>query len=193
MRIKEVHIGGWFQRTTLHLSEMYDFLREGSSELPLDRERMKRLQKSLDIESVELEIQNLECIVLRTKNRISLKIFEDGLIVLRTGYEEGDDLPEIIRKTTEYYEKKLSPAFGYIFSLGAPVPKELANIKNVYPYFIALEDASKEEAVGLLEKFRERKYFEATSGRFDIFRGDKFYIVNGKGESSECIARFIEE
>jgi len=40
----------------------------------------------------------------------------------------------------EYYEKKLSPAISYLFSLGAPIPKELANIETVYPYFIVLNN-----------------------------------------------------
>ena len=32
MEIKRVYIGGWFQRTMLQLSELYDFLSEGTSQ-----------------------------------------------------------------------------------------------------------------------------------------------------------------
>lgn len=193
MKIQRVYIGGWFQRTTLHLSEIYDFLRDGYSSLELDKKKLKELQKNLDIESAELKVDGLEHIDMASTNGISLKIHEDGLIVLRRDYGTGDDLAADIKILTEYYEKKLSPAFSYIFSLGAPVPKELANIKTVYPYFVVVEDATREEITELLEQFQEKKYFEVVGERFDLFRGDKFYIVNIKKEGLNHAERFIEE
>lgn len=36
MKIEKIYIGGWFQRTMLQLTEIYDFLREGKSKLALD-------------------------------------------------------------------------------------------------------------------------------------------------------------
>lgn len=193
MQIKRVYIGGWFQRTTLHLSEVYDFLREGASSLPLDATKLKQFQASLNIQSVELKVDGLEYIALSTTDGIHLKIMEDGLIVLRNDFEDGDDLSADIHALTAYYESKLSPAFGFIFSLGAPVPKELANIKTVYPYFVALEEASREDVLALLKEFHQEKYFEIETESFNLYRGDKFYIVSNKKEQSESIARFIEE
>ena len=38
-RLKEVFIGGWFQRTA-HLTEVYDFLSRAESELELDAEQL---------------------------------------------------------------------------------------------------------------------------------------------------------
>ena len=193
MKIKRIYIGGWFQRTTLHLSEIYDFLREGYSSLELDRAKLKELQKNLDIESAELKVSGLEHVELTSKNGISLKIHEDGLIALRRDYGAGEDLGADVKLLTEYYEKKLSPAFSYLFSLGAPVPKELANIKTVYPYFVVVEDATREEITELLNRFQEKKYFEVIGERFDLFRGDKFYIVHIKKEDVGHSERFIEE
>jgi len=193
MIVKRVYIGGWFQRTTLHLSEIYDFLRDGYSSLELDKKKLGELQKNLDIVSAELRVGGLEHVEVASQNGISLKIHEDGLIVLRRDYGAGDDLAADIKTLTEYYEKKLSPAFSYLFSLGAPVPKELANIKTVYPYFVVVEDAAKEEIAELLNKFQEKKHFEVTGERFDLFRGDKFYIVHNKKESLDHSERFIEE
>ncbi|HEY4516198.1 MAG TPA: hypothetical protein VJH67_03375 [Candidatus Paceibacterota bacterium] len=193
MQIRRVYIGGWFQRTTLHLSEIYDFLREGYSNLELDKKKLKELQQNLDIQSTELKVDGLEHIELTSTNGISLKIHEDGLIVLRHDYGQGDDLAADIKILTEYYEKKLSPAFSYIFSLGAPVPKELANIKTVYPYFVVVEHATREEITALMDSFHEKTYFEVTGDRFDLFRGDKFYIVHIKKEDLGHSERFIEE
>ncbi len=40
MKISNVYIGGWFQRTMLQLSEIYDFLRDCKSQLDLDPEKL---------------------------------------------------------------------------------------------------------------------------------------------------------
>lgn len=40
MNIEKIYIGGWFQRTTLQLSEIYDFVREGTSALNLDKKKI---------------------------------------------------------------------------------------------------------------------------------------------------------
>ena len=36
MKIKNIYIGGWFQRTMLQLSEIYDFLRGEPTQVALD-------------------------------------------------------------------------------------------------------------------------------------------------------------
>ncbi len=193
MQIERVYIGGWFQRTTLHLSEIYDFLREGTSALDLDKAKLKELQASLVMASVELKAGALEYIDIMTEGGVTVKIYEDGLIVLDDGFDEGDELAADIKKLTDYYEQKLSPAFSYLFSLGAPVPKELANIKTVYPYFVVVKHAHKSEVIRLLNQFNEPKYFEVETEHFDIFRGDKFYVISAKKEAPISIERFIEE
>jgi len=193
MKIKRIYVGGWFQRTTLHLSEIYDFLREGASSLELDAAKLKALQHGLDIRSVQFKVDRLERVEFTNGSGISLKVHEDGLVVLRRDYGAGEDVAADIRILTDYYEQKLSPAFSYLFSLGAPVPKELANIKTVYPYFVVVEDAARGEIAALLESFQEREYLEVTSARFDLFRGDKFYVVHAKKEGLDHIERFIEE
>jgi len=68
----------------------------------------------------------------------------------------GGEIKNVINSLREYYENKLSPALGYLFSLGAPVPKELADIKTIYPYFVVLEKASKNEIDRLLATFKEK-------------------------------------
>ena len=45
MKISNVYVGGWFQRTMLQLSEIYDFLRDGSSQLALDPEKLAEYKK----------------------------------------------------------------------------------------------------------------------------------------------------
>ena len=53
MNISKIYIGGWFQRTTLQLSEIYDFVREGTSELALDKKKLVKLHNDLNMKEVE--------------------------------------------------------------------------------------------------------------------------------------------
>ena len=190
MEIKRVYVGGWFQRTRLHLGEIYDFLREAESPLDLDSQKLRTLRDALNITELSLQVDQLEYVQLHAED-IRVRIFEDGLIVLDTHHSH--DLQADIRSLTDYYEGKLSPAFGYIFSLGAPVPKELANIKTVYPYFVTVSKASEERINQLFDEFEQQRYFTVNHKQFDIYRGDKLYIINQHGVTDEEAERFIEE
>ena len=192
MKISEISIGGWFQRTTLHLAEIYDFISEGTSPLALEQTELTRLRDSLDINEYSMEVGELETITFTTKDNVKVKIFEDGLITLRLLSPSGET-KESIEKLTDYYENTLSPAISYIFSLGAPVPKELANIKTIYPYFVVAENASEPECLSLLEEFSQKLRFEIKKDGFEIYRGDKLFIINNKSEQLSSVERFIEE
>jgi hypothetical protein len=192
MKVEKVFIGGWFQRTSLHLSEMYDFFQHKKSPLDLDQNKLDKLHTALDLKDVELKEDDLEYIHLFTNNGIEIKVVEDGLIVLSNDSTQAD-LEETIKKMTDFYEDKLSPALSYFFSLGAPIPKELANIKTIYPYFVVLKDARRQEIYALLNQFKQDKYFEILNKDFEVYRGDKLYIVNNLNESLKDIARFVEE
>lgn len=190
MHIKQVYVGGWFQRTRLHLGEIYDFLRSAESPLALDKNKLIALRDSLHIETLKLQVDQLEYIEL-TSAAVRVKIFEDGLIVL--GTHHSHDLQADIKRLTSYYEEQLSPAIGYIFSLGAPVPKELANIKTVYPYFVTTTNASEKRVNELFDEFTQERYFTVNSESFDIYRGDKLYIINQNGVSDDEVERFVGE
>ena len=45
MKISNVYIGGWFQRTMLQLSEIYDFLRESKTQLKLSEKKLEEFRK----------------------------------------------------------------------------------------------------------------------------------------------------
>lgn len=193
MKISNVYIGGWFQRTMLQLSEIYDFLRDCKTELNLDKEKLNEFRKNLQIGKIDYGVAWEEYIEFTTALNISVKIFEDGLIVLDNKNVSEDTLFADIDHVTDYYENKLSPAFSYLFSLGAPVPKELANIETVYPYFVVCENATKDEINDLLSRTEKQKYFEFNNDKYDVIRGDKYYFVNNKKQSDDNIERYIEE
>lgn len=191
MKIESVYVGGWFQRTTLHLSEIHDFLKEARSPLNLDKDRLRSLRADLGIEGLEMRVEDLEYVYFRSKGDIEVKVYEDGLIVL--GKSKVRDLKKDISDLTSFYENKLSPAFSYLFSLGAPVPKELANIKTIYPYFVVLDRASAKDVSNLLKDFEQEKYFQVRRKSFEIYRGDTLYIINNLKQLAGAIEQFVNE
>lgn len=193
MKIEKIYVGGWFQRTMLQLTEIYDFLRSGESQLDLDPEKLLELRKNLSIGKVDYDVSGLEYILFTTAYGINVKIFEDGLIVLNNEEVKEDTLFADIDKVTDYYENKLSPALSYLFSLGAPVPKELANIETVYPYFIVLNNATKDQISDLMARTERQKYYEFANDNYSVIRGDKYYFINNKKKSIDRIERYIEE
>ncbi len=192
MKITNIYIGGWFQRTMLQLTEIYDFIRECKSNLNLDSKKLKEYHKELQIGKIDYKVAGEEYIEFTTALNISVKIFEDGLIVLNNKNVAEDTLFTDLDKITDYYEKKLSPAINYLFSLGAPVPKELANIATVYPYFVVCDKATKEEIADLLNRTEKQKYFEFVNEKYDVVRGDKYYFINNKKQSIANIEKYIE-
>lgn len=192
MKISNVYIGGWFQRTMLQLTEIYDFLRDCKTQLDLDPDELKRLHKELQIGKIDYGVAGEEYIEFTTALNIKVKVFEDGLITVNNMNVSEDTLFTDIDKVTDYYENKLSPAFSYLFSLGAPVPKELAHIETIYPYFIVCDNVTKEDISDLLSRTEKQKYFEFDSQKYDVIRGDKYYFINNKKQSIENIERYIE-
>lgn len=192
MKISNVYIGGWFQRTMLQLTEIYDFLRDCKTQLDLDSDELKRLHKELQIGKIDYGVAGEEYIEFTTALNIKVKVFEDGLITVNNMNVSEDTLFTDIDKVTDYYENKLSPAFSYLFSLGAPVPKELAHIETIYPYFIVCDNVTKEDISDLLSRTEKQKYFEFDSQKYDVIRGDKYYFINNKKQSIENIERYIE-
>lgn len=148
----------------------------------MDQEKLNDFHKSLEIGRIDYGVSGEEYVTFTTALNITVKIYEDGLIVLNNNHVTEDTLFTDIDKVTDYYENKLSPAINYLFSLGAPVPKELAHIETVYPYFIVCDNVSKEEMADLLNRTEKQKYFEFNNDKYDVVRGDKYYLINNKKE-----------
>ena len=193
MNIDRIYIGGWFQRTTLQLSEIYDFLRYGTSELNLDKKKLLKLRTELNIVEVKYKVDGLEYLLFSTSDHVNVKILEDGLIVLSYENSKEYSLFKDIEHLAQYYEEKLSVALNYLFSFGAPVPKELANVETVYPYFIVLNNESKENIDEILSKTEKEKYVEFSNMDYDVIRGNKYYFINNKNQSINQVEKYVEE
>ena len=191
MRIERIYIGGWFQRTSLHLSEISDFLRTGSSPLAIDHGRLRTLHRALRPSRIQIRQGDFEHIVFFSENNILVKIYEDGLMVLgkRPSRSPKDDVAML----TRYYEKLLSPALSLLFSLGAPIPKELAKIKTIYPYFFLVRNAESDDLKRLLKTFGEKTTAEIHRPAFSIYRGDLLYIIDAKRIPEKHLEHFVQE
>src|SRR3989338_3347780 len=175
MTIQKIYIGGWFQRTTLHLTEIWDFLKHGKSNLDFQKEKLDEARSFLSLDSVSRESGPLEYILVKTNEEISYRIYEDGLIILEKEFRSLKNDFEVIK---DYYDCKLAKALSLIFSKGAPVPKELANIKTILPYIVTVSDATKEETDKVFKDFSEDVYSVLTTKNIEVYRAPGIILIN---------------
>lgn len=133
--VSKVYFGGWYQRTTLHLTEIFNFLSEGVSDLDLSKQKLLGLRADMGIKRVTRESGYLEYVRATTDVGVEIHYFEDGLYILSL---ESHNVPRAKEVLSRYYENLFLPAINYIFSLGAPTPKELANIKTIHPIAVGV-------------------------------------------------------
>ena len=189
---KKIYVGGWFQRTVLHLRETFNFLKNSKSPLDgLNSRKLSSLRKKLRIKDISMEVHELTYVKFSTDFNVDVKIFEDGLVILSKNVKRlvEKDLKEL----TSYYEEILSPALNYLFSLGMPLPKELIDAKIVCPYFIVINKSKEADALNFLKKFKEEKSLQIKTKEFEIYRGSKLYIINNISEKKLSIEKFVQE
>ncbi|MCD4771025.1 hypothetical protein K8R30_01245 [archaeon] len=172
---KDVNVvfGGWYQRTTLHLSEVHRFLLNGTSDLDLSKVKLKALRNGLGLKSVKRIVGYLEYLEFETKNGIKVKYFEDGLYVLS---KKGAGIVKIKKEIEDYFHKKFQPAIGYLFSLGAPTPKILSNMEEVHPFVI--ERIVRDPLKSKVGKEFGEVYLETRSSRLKVSKTKDNIIVD---------------
>ena len=184
----KIIIGNWYQRTTLHLTEVHFLFNYGSSNLDLDKKILKNFHKKFNFASVKREAGCLEAVVARTKDDIEIKYYEDGLYVLEI---ESADVVGAETKLRKYYDEVLSPAISYIFSKGAPTPKILANIKIGYPAGVGIITPKPKKYV-IDEKIFGKVYSRIESKDFVVYKTPNYVIVVSTEEFSHVVSELIE-
>ncbi len=165
--------GGWYQRTTLHLSEVHRFLLHGTSDLDLNKVKLRNLRIGLDLKSVKRIVGTLEYIDVETKGGIRIKYFEDGLYVLSWRGSNIEKGKKILR---EYFYEKWQPATNYLFSLGAPTPKILSNMKEVHP--IIIERIVSDVRKSKVDKKFGKVYLETISNNIKVSKTREHIFVD---------------
>lgn len=191
MKIKAVYLGDWFQRTQLHLSEIRDFLAGEPSPLKLEQEVLDENLRALQIRDVHAHIGRLNSMRVQTQNDIEFQVYEDGLTLFR--HANINSVQHAMGELNDFYNGPYSNAISYLFSLGAPIPKELANVPNHSQYFVVVEDATEDEVHELLGEHEDVHYFNKSLTGFDLYRGNHVYVINQKDISDDDLERFIGE
>ena len=182
-----VYFGGWYQRTTLHLTEIANFFVDGRSDLPLSREKLRHLHDGLDLKESSREAGSLEFVKAITRGEIEIKYYEDGLYMLKLS---SSNIDEAKRKLEEYYNEHFAPAIAYIFSLGAPTPKELANIKTVHP--IAVSVVRGDPEAFKIEVDYGMVYSQITSPELTVKKTPGFIFLITKPEYKDFTEGLVE-
>ena len=183
MVIQTIYIGGWFQRTTLHLTEIWNLLSEGKFDpyvsgmaADVSVSELRKVVASLGIREVSRESGPLECILIETKVGIVCRVYEDGLIVLE---KPVSSLKKDQADIRDYYENRLSKAFSFLFSKGAPVPKELAAIKSIYPYIVTVDDATEGDVDAIFSTFAQSRHSSVKTKGTQLYRGHELVVIDG--------------
>ncbi|MEK7188708.1 MAG: hypothetical protein AAB685_02555, partial [Patescibacteria group bacterium] len=107
MRKYTITFGGWYQRTTLHLTEIYDFLAQGISRLDLSKDKLQEYHRQLRLKNVIREVGTFEFIKGTTEDGIEIRYYEDGLYILQ--YISGN-VKEGQRLLANYFKEVFEPA-----------------------------------------------------------------------------------
>lgn len=187
----KVVFGGWYQRTTLHLTEIYDLFAFGKSELNLDKEKLKELHQALKFVSVSREAGYLEYIKAETDAGIKIRYYEDGLYILECEINDLSQIKSAKDKLIHYYATYLSPATSYIFSLGAPTPKILANIKTIHPTVINIISAD-DNKIEIDEAQFGKTYNKISTKDISVFKTPENIFVISKPQLEETGRELLE-
>jgi hypothetical protein len=188
MEIQRVYIGGWFQRTTLHLTELWEFLKHGTSKLSFTEAELTDAHNLLQLTDVSRQSGPLEYLLIETSLGITYRIYEDGLMVLERKVTNLRSDCDTLRR---YYDECLSKAISTIFSKGAPVPKELANIQTILPYIVTVEGATIPKVTELFRELEEEAYATLSSKSVQVYRASGLIVINNL--KNEVLAREVIE
>ena len=183
----KITFGGWYQRTSLHLTEIYDFLSKCESRLPLSKEKLKEFHKDLNLKFATKETGNLDFVKAETKSGIEIRYYEDGLYILEI--KKTKNIESSVKLVKNYFKNFFNPAINYLFSLGAPTPKILSDIKEPHQIVITKFD-EKHSEFDVLQKFG-KVYSKTTSKEISVYKTPEYIFVIGAG-NEEVLASIVE-
>ncbi len=177
MKIERIELGYWYPLTTLHLAEIQDFFAAHRTPPHLNAAKLTALRSKLGIKSSELKLGELEYIDMVATSDIRVRVFEDGLVTVS---DDHTMLRRDIQELTNYFDRSYQPAMSYLFSVGAPQPKELAGMNYESPVFVVTRGASRAQAVAILKELDQTLEFELDTKDMELYRGGEFFVVNAK-------------
>jgi len=177
MKIENIYLGTWFQRTSLHLRELFHFLETGKSKLDLEQKRLANFYKELNPKKVCWQERGVFDSVGAQFDELEMTFFEDGLILFK---KECEDLKKDLASLREFYEKKFSLAISYIYSLGAPLPKQLAKVELILPYIIVVSEAEEKEIKELFSEIKDSLQSSISTPGLSLYFGNEVLLLGLK-------------
>lgn len=180
IKLEGVYLGTWIQRTSIHLEEIYRFLKNREGIKGLDPKKLDELWERLKTQEVIFH-EETEFDFLEAKcGRATVSITEDGIILL--SFPPGE-IRQTMTELERFYSGQFGPVLMYLFSRGAPLPKELKEVREAYPILLAVRSSSDAEAKELLKELDDQLISSVHSEDVDIFSGQKVNLFNMRGET----------
>ena len=183
----KITFGGWYQRTSLHLTEIYDFLSKCESRLSLSKEQLKEFHKDLNLKFATKETGNLDFVMAETKSGIEIRYYEDGLYILEI--KKTKNIESSVKLVKNYFKNFFNPAINYLFSLGAPTPKILSDIKEPHQIVIT-KFYEKHSEFDVPQKYG-KVYSKTTSENVSVYKTPEYIFVVG-ARNEENLASIVE-
>lgn len=182
MRIERVYLGTWSQRTNLHLQEIYRFLKYGQGVDKLDEARVRSLRAVID--PAETSFHNASINTIRAAcGPFTVSVTEDGVVLMSS---EEKDLAKARSALVTFHDGAIEPAMGYLFSRGAPMPKEIADIERGGDFLTVVRGADDADSRAVFDAFGDRYHSHASSEGVRVMTGHRMEIIDiGDMELSE--------
>ncbi len=184
-----LYLGVWFQRTALHLKEVHNFFQTGKGIKGLNQVKLKDNWKKLGIKKSIYHEETQFDILEASSQGITFSMTEDGIILLKCPFE---DMKKAVDRVENYYSKIMGPAISYLFSLGAPIPKDLRVIQETYPLYFVIERATQSECLEFFKKNNDTVQSTVKRSTIEIYNGEKTAVINVLnpsqfGSIEECV------
>ncbi len=178
---KRIYLGTWFQRTSLHLKEFYDFIEGESSFESLNTKKLEELLKNLKISKTDFyRKQGFEIVTTQSEN-IDISMTEDGILLIHSEFE---NIESAMKNLEKFYSQKLGPSLNYLYSLGAPLPKDLTKIKEIYPLYMVSHHLTEEEINNTFKMAGDKPFLSyIKKENIEIITGNELQIINFIGET----------
>lgn len=184
MEVVRLVTGNWFPRTRLHLAEYYRFLQDGTSQLPIDRDQLKRAREKLDpknvayvglaahgrFDRVDAEVDTLHTVY-----------FEDGLFLASKKVTRVED--DLFRLQTVYNDRCLT-ALTLLFSVGLPAITVYDPRYTQRPTVLVAKSGTESEVRALLATYQETPHFTAAYSGCRVYLGEQLIVVVTKEPDS---------
>lgn len=179
-------ITSWFQRTIIHLQEVYRYFKHGVPTFEINDPRIVSLRdecfgKGAFVAYKEGIFDGIEAKIglPAQAGDARFSMTEDGVIMLETTAE--DILPAVDALQSTYVEK-IGPLLFALFGRGAPLPENLMQKESTYPIIVVSENLTAEAIADLFGQLQDTAYSQFRANGADVWYGSKLIVFNGAAE-----------